>query len=72
MCIRDRYGDIQNRLEMLERQYAELQKKKTNPFSWFKRKFRGGVKCIKENGIVYTVKLFAKKVHNKLCIWRRK
>lgn len=66
------YGDIQNRLEMLERQYAELQKKKTNPFSWFKRKFRGGVKCIKENGIVYTVKLFAKKVHNKLCIWRRK
>ena len=24
------------------------------------------------HAIVYTVKLFAKKVHNKLCIWRRK
>ena len=34
--------------------------------TWFPRKFRGGVRCLKEHGLIYTVKHFVAKVKKKL------
>ena len=32
---------------------------------WLKRKIKGGIRCYKENGLVYTVKLLFRKISNK-------
>ena len=59
----DRFADL----------YAELKKhgihiqpsEPPKPESWLKRKIKGGIRCYKENGLVYTVKLLFRKISNK-------
>ena len=54
--------------------YAELEKRGVHipppdppkPESWLKRKIKGGIRCYKENGLVYTVKRLFQKIRNKL------
>ena len=45
---------------------GEINRLKKNQASWLVRKFRGGVQCVKDNGIRYTVKHFFEKVKGKL------
>lgn len=60
------YWDLLARVETLEKKCG-IRKKRYN-YQWFKKKFTGGIKCLKENGIGYTVRHFFDKCRR----WRQR
>ncbi len=65
--------DCQNDINRLEpskyiKKYGLLQakNKKLNTFYWLRCKLRGGLHCIREYGIIYTLKLFFQKLYKKV------
>lgn len=55
--------DLRNKLANMDRQIAILSESKLH---WLKRKTRGGIQCLKDNGLAYTIKRVGQKVKNKL------
>lgn len=55
--------DLRNKLANMDRRIAILSESKLH---WLKRKTRGGIQCLKDNGLAYTIKRVGQKVKNKL------
>ena len=54
-----REEELLRRIEMIEQNYEPK-------LHWLKRKTKGGIQCLKDNGVLYTIKRVCQKVKNKL------
>lgn len=68
--IQEKLEDTQNSLKILQRHYDNMQASFSfrigRTLTWFPRKIRGGICCVEEHGIFYTLKYIPGKIKNKL------
>lgn len=62
---------LKKRESELERQINDLKAKcEPGKLKWLRRKIMGGIKCLRDNGFVYTAKRVEAKVKNRVRAWR--
>lgn len=61
--MQEQMGDMREYMCSMETQIEILSESRIH---WLKRKVRGGIQCLKDNGLLYTIKRVGQKVKNKL------